>query len=195
MQKNIHIMSRNSAKTLVWKHEYDVKLWRPKQRTPNTNDHHMPLNENLPMKIFCVRHCAALWWNGDCTGKIYGKSIPNFVSVAEHRSRSDSCWQHQTLTNHIQQTLRISYNYNRQMSSLWVQWLINYQITHFFQTIVVLAKEWDREQHIFRQCFQTFLGSRHPTEEIINLRHPVAKPQQFAERPDVISKMYFLITY
>jgi len=29
-------------------------LWRHKQRTPNTNDHHMPLNET-PMKIFCVR--------------------------------------------------------------------------------------------------------------------------------------------
>jgi len=29
---------------LVWKYEYDVKLWRHKQRTPNTNDHHMPLN-------------------------------------------------------------------------------------------------------------------------------------------------------
>jgi len=30
--------------------------WRHKQRAPNTNDHHMPLNE-IPMKIFCVRHC------------------------------------------------------------------------------------------------------------------------------------------
>ena len=27
--------------------EYDVKLWHHKQRTPNTNDHHMPLNETL----------------------------------------------------------------------------------------------------------------------------------------------------
>ena len=32
-------MSTNFA----WKHEYNVKLWRHKQRTPNTNDHHMPL--------------------------------------------------------------------------------------------------------------------------------------------------------
>jgi len=38
------------------KHEYHVKLWRHKQRTRNTNDCHMPLNETLPMKIFCVRH-------------------------------------------------------------------------------------------------------------------------------------------
>jgi len=35
------IVSTNFA----WKHEYDVKLWRQKQRTPNTNDHHMPQNE------------------------------------------------------------------------------------------------------------------------------------------------------
>ena len=47
------IMSTNVA----WKHEYDVKLWRHKQRTPNANDHHMPLKETPPMKIFWVRHC------------------------------------------------------------------------------------------------------------------------------------------
>ena len=31
-------MSANFARTLVWKHDYDVKLWRHKQRTPKTND-------------------------------------------------------------------------------------------------------------------------------------------------------------
>jgi len=54
---DMHIMSKNFAKTLIWKHEYDVKLWRHKQRTPNTNDHHMPQNDP-PRKIFCVRHCC-----------------------------------------------------------------------------------------------------------------------------------------
>jgi len=44
-------MSTNFAKTLVWKHEYDVKLWRHKERTPNTNDHLMPLNETPPWKF------------------------------------------------------------------------------------------------------------------------------------------------
>ena len=39
-------MSTNFAKTLFWKHEYDVKLQRHKERTPNANDHHMPLYEN-----------------------------------------------------------------------------------------------------------------------------------------------------
>jgi len=53
-------MSTNLAKTLVWKHGNDVKLWRHKQRTPNTNDHHMILNQIPPMKIFCVRHCIQL---------------------------------------------------------------------------------------------------------------------------------------
>jgi len=41
------IMSANFA----WKHEYDVKLWRHKQRTPNTNDPHMPLNDPPPWKF------------------------------------------------------------------------------------------------------------------------------------------------
>jgi len=52
----MHIMSTNFAKTLVWKQEYDVKFWHHEQCAPNTNDHHMPLNETPPMKIFCVRH-------------------------------------------------------------------------------------------------------------------------------------------
>ena len=50
-------MSTNFAKTLVWKQDYDIILWRHKQRTPNTNDYPMPLNETPPMKSFCVRHC------------------------------------------------------------------------------------------------------------------------------------------
>jgi len=49
-------MSTNFAKTLVWKRGNDVKLWRHKQRKPNTNGHHMTLNQPPPMKIFCVRH-------------------------------------------------------------------------------------------------------------------------------------------
>jgi len=49
-------MSTNFAKTLVWKLDYDIKLWCHKERTRNTNDHHMSLNKT-PMKIFCVRHC------------------------------------------------------------------------------------------------------------------------------------------
>jgi len=42
-------MSTNFVKTLLWKYKYDVKWRHHKQRTPNTNDHHMPLNET-PMK-------------------------------------------------------------------------------------------------------------------------------------------------
>ena len=47
----MHIMSTNLAKTLVWKQENDVKLWRHKQRTPNANDHHMTLNQTPPWKF------------------------------------------------------------------------------------------------------------------------------------------------
>jgi len=50
-------MLTNFVKTLVWKHGNDVKLWRHKQRTPNAHDHHMTLNQNPPIKLFCVRHC------------------------------------------------------------------------------------------------------------------------------------------
>ena len=44
-------MSTNFTKTLVWKQDYDVILWRHKQRTPNTNDYPMPLNETSPWKV------------------------------------------------------------------------------------------------------------------------------------------------
>jgi len=49
VQKNMLLMSTNIAKTLVWKHEDDVKyVMTHKERTPNANYHHMQLNENTP---------------------------------------------------------------------------------------------------------------------------------------------------
>jgi len=48
---NMHIVSTNFATTLISKHEYDVKLWRHKQRTPNTISHHTPLSETPPWKF------------------------------------------------------------------------------------------------------------------------------------------------
>jgi len=47
----MHIMSTNFAKTLVSRHDYDVKLRRHKDHKPQTNDHHMPLNETPPWKF------------------------------------------------------------------------------------------------------------------------------------------------
>ena len=47
----MHTMSTNFAKTLVWKHGNDVRLWRHKQCTPKTNNHHMTLNQTLPWKF------------------------------------------------------------------------------------------------------------------------------------------------
>ena len=41
-------MSTNFAKTLVWKHVNDFKLWRHKQRTPNTNVHLWPWTKSPP---------------------------------------------------------------------------------------------------------------------------------------------------
>ena len=69
LQTNMHFMSTNFAKTLFWKHETDVKLWRHKQRTPTTNDHNMPLNETLQWKFSAYAtkpgiqpHCSH-WWS------------------------------------------------------------------------------------------------------------------------------------
>ena len=47
----MQIISTNFAKTLVWKHEYDVKMWRHKQLTPNANDHHMHWMKSPPWKV------------------------------------------------------------------------------------------------------------------------------------------------
>jgi len=41
--------------TWIWR-----QSWRHKQRTPNTNDHHIPLNVTPSIKIFCVRHYSSL---------------------------------------------------------------------------------------------------------------------------------------
>jgi len=64
----MHIMSTNFAKTLVWKHENDVKLWRHKERKPNTNDHHMTLNEPPPWKFSAyatASNCSARRHTGE----------------------------------------------------------------------------------------------------------------------------------
>jgi len=63
----MHIVSTNFTKTLVWKHEYDVQLWRHKQRTRNRNDHHMPLNEPLPPRKFSARTTASV----GCANEIF----------------------------------------------------------------------------------------------------------------------------
>ena len=43
VQNNMHVISINFAKTLVRKREYDVILWRRKERIYSNNDHHKPL--------------------------------------------------------------------------------------------------------------------------------------------------------
>ena len=51
-------MSTNFA----WKHEHDVKLWRHKRHTPNTNGHHLSVNETphenfLRTPLLRVHYC------------------------------------------------------------------------------------------------------------------------------------------
>jgi len=40
---NMHVVSTNFAKTLICKREYDVILWRHKERISNNNDHYTPM--------------------------------------------------------------------------------------------------------------------------------------------------------
>jgi len=72
----MHIMSTNFGKTLVWKYEYEVKLCRHKRRTPNTNDHHMPLNETPPRKFFAYATAS-----GTRTSSCFCAMDRNFGSV------------------------------------------------------------------------------------------------------------------
>ena len=48
----ICIVSKNFAKTLDLKREFDVTVWRHKQRTPSNNDHYKPLFKNTLKKRF-----------------------------------------------------------------------------------------------------------------------------------------------
>jgi len=56
----MNIMSTNFAKTLVWKHEYDV--FSVTSQTAHTKYKWPPYaaERTPPMKIFCVRHCFPL---------------------------------------------------------------------------------------------------------------------------------------
>ena len=81
----MQIMSTNFA----WKHEYDVKLWRHKHRTPNTKGHHMPLNET-PMNIFCARH----WSTPFCKlAELAQDIVNNMLSGKSVGVKFDACWR------------------------------------------------------------------------------------------------------
>jgi len=43
MWNNMHVVSTNFAKTFLWKHKHDVKLWCQKQHTPSKNEQHTSL--------------------------------------------------------------------------------------------------------------------------------------------------------
>jgi len=85
----MHIMSTNFVKMLVWKDEYDVKLWRQKERTANTNDHHMPLIEKklhekflrTPLHVAYNFGCRALYnmpWRASVSSHQVQWNIPTF---------------------------------------------------------------------------------------------------------------------
>jgi len=43
MQNTMHVVSANFAEALVCKREYDVILWRHKQRISSNNGYHTPM--------------------------------------------------------------------------------------------------------------------------------------------------------
>jgi len=49
----MHIVSTNFAKTLDWKREFNIAVWRHKQRIPSNNDRQTPL---VKLRIFKVGH-------------------------------------------------------------------------------------------------------------------------------------------
>ena len=66
VQEYAYYVNKNFAKTLVLKHEYDVKLWRHKQSKPNTNDDHVPLSETLPPHKFSAYATAGNYFFDVC---------------------------------------------------------------------------------------------------------------------------------
>jgi len=92
----MHIVSTNFAKMLVWKHEYDMKLWCHKQRTRNTNDHHIPLNDpphenfvRAPLDLSRLCPTTHHWINHTCQrmrsgNNLQGRNSINWIHSNDH---------------------------------------------------------------------------------------------------------------
>ena len=103
-------MTTNFAKTLVWKQDYDVKLWRHKQRTTNTNDYPMSLNYPPPWKLSAyatapyveytaVKHVQAKSWTrvSDTSNKLHRCLLRVFLGL--------HLWLAQDLANCFSKTI------------------------------------------------------------------------------------------
>ena len=85
-------MSTNFAKTLVWKQDYNVILWRYKQRTPNTNDYPMPLNETphekflrTPLDVSVESFTQAVYLNCNFAKWLLKYAITYYAFVLKNR--------------------------------------------------------------------------------------------------------------
>jgi len=85
----MHIVSTNFAQTSVWKHEYDVKLWRHKQRSSNTNDHRMPLNET-PHKSF-LRTTLVVHITHELSNSVYTTALRHVEEFSRHSGWKPVC--------------------------------------------------------------------------------------------------------
>jgi len=75
----MHTMSTNFAKTLVWKHGNDVKLWRHKQCTPKTNNRHMTLNQTPSWKFSA--YATGLKWMTVSILLFWGWELVSVITV------------------------------------------------------------------------------------------------------------------
>jgi len=111
-----HGVSSDFAKTLVWKREHDVILWRYEQRTSSNNDNHAPLvmcrnssfysrfNNFLPFKcvnywfcalclddfsVWCAWNWAKPWSNVQFHSPMVPTCVKNFADIiVEHCNAS-----------------------------------------------------------------------------------------------------------
>jgi len=90
----MHIMSTIFANTLVWKHDYDAKLWLHKQRTSNTNEHHTPLNQWLSKCLISTSngHWIARGSMNNCWGLLEQWSF-QFKSIVNHTRHANGVFQ------------------------------------------------------------------------------------------------------
>ena len=101
-----------NCKTLVCKHEYDIKLRRHKQRTPNTNDHWMkPPHENLLRTPLCCSYYQLQLWVGP-RGMVFGEVTQSKIYAKFGES---SCKKVQKTKDHTMVD--------------WVRWRHKYNIT------------------------------------------------------------------
>jgi len=115
------IMTTNFA----WKHEYDVKLWRHKMRTPNANDHHMPLNETLHenfLRTPLARFTVLVSCSGELAVHSWPFLCPQGQLVAKLASGLFYCWSLLLCDNNMATNLLFTASYDIRLLAACDRW-------------------------------------------------------------------------